>query len=227
MPLPLQQPSPTTPEVAPSTPAATPLPQSPTTARRTSQGRKEQRDELRSQLNRVEEKRLSIAQRLRNGENVGAVDRAGLEARLKELDGQIMNLYTQVAAADQAVASAAAVPGAAEPIRNDRPSDDLVAIPIVFTIFVLAPLAIAYARRIWKRPSPVAPAPSRELQDRLDQLAQAVESIAVETERIGEGQRFLTRVMTEQGRQLGPGPAQPIAVPVPRAEPVEQTSRGG
>jgi prefoldin subunit 5 len=181
---------------------------------------------LRSQLSRVEEKRLSIAQRLRDGEDVGAVDRAGLEARLKELDGQIMSLYTQVAKADQTVATAASVAGATEPLRTNGPSEEMLAIPIVFTIFVLAPIAIAYARRIWRRPAPVAPAPSRELQDRLDQLAQAVESIAVETERIGEGQRFLTRVMTEQGRQLGPGPAQPVAVPVLRAEPVEQPRRG-
>jgi hypothetical protein len=44
-------------------------------------------------------------------------------------------------------------------------------------------------------------------------MGQAVESIAIEVERIGEGQRFLTKVMSEQNRQLGAGAAQPIQVP--------------
>lgn len=34
--------------------------------------------------------------------------------------------------------------------------------------------------------------------DRLLRLEQAVESIAIETERIGEGQRYLTRVLSER-----------------------------
>jgi hypothetical protein len=93
-------------------------------------------------------------------------------------------------------------------------------IPIVFTIFVLAPIAIAYARRIWKRGATViAPVP-REVTDRLEAMGQAVESIAVEVERIGEGQRFLTRVMSDQGRQLGQGAAQPIPVAQPAAQAV-------
>ncbi|MFN7700551.1 MAG: hypothetical protein ACK5U8_21825 [Deltaproteobacteria bacterium] len=49
--------------------------------------------------------------------------------------------------------------------------------------------------------------------DRLEQMVQAVESIAIEVERIGEGQRFLTKVLSEQNRQLGAGAAQPIQVP--------------
>ncbi|MEO6526503.1 MAG: hypothetical protein ABIP93_07755 [Gemmatimonadaceae bacterium] len=41
--------------------------------------------------------------------------------------------------------------------------------------------------------------------DRLMRLEQAVESIAVEVERIGEGQRFLTKLQTErtEDRALG------------------------
>ena len=82
----------------------------PVTAQRTYDGLTAQRSELRSQLSRLEEKRLSIAQRLRDGdENVTGADRVGLEARLKELDGQIVTLYTRIAQADQAVAVAAAV----------------------------------------------------------------------------------------------------------------------
>jgi len=193
----------------------------PVTAQRTYDGLTAQRSELRSQLSRLEEKRLSIAQRLRDGdENVTGADRVGLEVRLKELDGQIVTLYTRIAQADQAVAVAAAVPGAVEPSRGDSGSNEWIVIPVVFIIFVMAPLALAYARRLWKRGAVVVPPVSREVETRLNAMTQAIESIAVETERIGEGQRFLTKVMAEQGRALGAGPAQPIPVPTPVADPL-------
>jgi hypothetical protein len=89
----------------------------------------------------------------------------------------------------------------------------VTAVSIVFTLFVLFPIAFAYSRRLWKKGATViAPVP-REVTDRLEQMGQAVESIAIEVERIGEGQRFLTKVMSEQNRQLGAGAAQPIQVP--------------
>jgi hypothetical protein len=46
-----------------------------------------------------------------------------------------------------------------------------------------------------------------------------VESIAVEVERIGEGQRFITRVLSEQGR-----PA--LAEPAPRGVEVRSRPNG-
>jgi hypothetical protein len=48
--------------------------------------------------------------------------------------------------------------------------------------------------------------------ERLSRLDQAVDSIAIEVERIGEGQRFVTRVMTENtaARAVGGGAAVPV-----------------
>jgi hypothetical protein len=44
----------------------------------------------------------------------------------------------------------------------------------------------------------------RELASRLTDLEQSLDAIAVEVERVGEGQRFMTRLFTEQGeRQQG------------------------
>lgn len=173
------------------------------------------RKELRSQLDRLEDQRGDLARELRSEEATSA-ERTGLEARLKETDARISSLEQQIAQADLGVAKAAAVPGAVverppEP-RNGPDPDALIAIPIVFTIFVLTPIAIAYARRIWRRGATVVAPIPREVTERLDAMGQAVESIAVEVERIGEGQRFLTRVMSDQGRQLGQGAAQPIPV---------------
>jgi len=179
-----------------------------------------QRSELRDQLERVQDQRNDIAGSLK-AEDITAPDREGLATRLKETDARILSLEQQIAQADLAVSKAAAVPGAVvpEPPPPPRtgPPEEVIAIPIVFTIFVLCPIAIAYARRLWKRGAAViAPVP-KEVTERLDQMGQAVESMAIEIERIGEGQRFLTRVMSDpNGRQLGAGGAQPI--PVPHAE---------
>jgi len=175
-----------------------------------------QRSELRDQLERVQGQRNDIANRLKN-EEITAPDREGLAARLKETDARISSLEGQIAQADLAVAKASAVPGAVveTPPPDTQKSDEMeamTAISICFTLFVLCPIAIAYARRLWKKGATViAPVP-REVTDRLEQMGQAVESIAIEVERIGEGQRFLTKVMGDQNRQLGAGAAQPISV---------------
>lgn len=69
----------------------------------------------------------------------------------------------------------------------------------VFTIFVLFPLAFAFARNLWKRGSraAAAPAPSGESRERMERLEQGVEAIAIEVERISEGQRFVTKLLSE------------------------------
>ena len=52
----------------------------------------------------------------------------------------------------------------------------------------------------------------KEITERLSRMEQAVEATAVEVERIGEGQRFLTRLFTEGegARAIGAGAAQPL-----------------
>ena len=176
-----------------------------------------QRSELRDQLETAQESRNQIASWLRNDE-ITAPDREGLAARLKETDARISQIEQQIAQADLAVAKASAVPGAVvePPPPDTRESDQMEAVTamsIVFTLFVLFPIAFAYSRRLWKKGATViAPVP-REVTERLEQMGQAVESIAIEVERIGEGQRFLTKVISEQNRQLGAGAAQPIQVP--------------
>lgn len=79
-------------------------------------------------------------------------------------------------------------------------------------IVLLLPLVLAFARRLWHRG---APRPSMDIDDspRLQRMEQAIESIAVEVERIGEAQRFTTKLLTERH----PDPAR---LPVPaRREP--------
>ena len=66
--------------------------------------------------------------------------------------------------------------------------------------------------RIWRRSTAVVTSFPRELAERLSRMEQAVEATAEEVERIGEGQRFLTRLFTEGegARAIGAGAAQPL-----------------
>jgi hypothetical protein len=188
-----------------------------------------QREELSNQLERLEEKRRDLTQELRRGPEGG--NREGVERRIAEIDQRISEIDKQIAAADLAVAKAAAIPGAVVE-RPDPPpqpdpdamSESIAIIGTVFTVFVLFPLAIASARRLWRRGALAVAELPKVLAERLTRLDQAVDTIAIEVERISEGQRFLTKVMTEGGgRTLGAGPAQPVevnareGVPVPRS----------
>jgi hypothetical protein len=66
----------------------------------------------------------------------------------------------------------------------------------------------------WRWGALASPAASPEFTDRLTHLEQSVDAVAVEVERIGEGQRFVTRLITEDGAPQvgGVGAAEPIAL---------------
>ena len=59
------------------------------------------------------------------------------------------------------------------------------------------PIARAFARRMDASPS--VPTLSRDLVVRLERMEQAIDSIAIEIERISEGQRFTTKLLSERG----------------------------
>ena len=176
------------------------------------------RNELRNQLDRAEERREDLAQALTQTPSSDAAARAGLEARLKDTDARIVSLDQQIAAAEQRVAEAAAVPGATfEPprpiINRTGPPEEAFVVGGLFIFFVMMPLAVGFARRLWKRAAVAVSAEMpAELTDRLNRLEQAVDAVAVELERVGEGQRYVTKVFSEQQRALGAGAAEPLEV---------------
>ena len=63
---------------------------------------------------------------------------------------------------------------------------------------VLTLVGVYWVRRIWRGARPEAPALTAGYSDRLTNLEQSIDAVAVEVERIGEGQRFMTRVLTEK-----------------------------
>ena len=50
-----------------------------------------------------------------------------------------------------------------------------------------------------RRPGAAIPALRGEFGDHLTQIEQSIDAVAIEVERIGEGQRFMTRLFTEKG----------------------------
>jgi hypothetical protein len=72
----------------------------------------------------------------------------------------------------------------------------IVAIVAGAAIAIFVPLARAMARR-WEREG-LTSAGTPDITARLERMEHAIESIAVEIERISEGQRFTTRLLSEQ-----------------------------
>jgi hypothetical protein len=63
--------------------------------------------------------------------------------------------------------------------------------------------SIKATNRIWGKSDSPSPRELNELHQRLEQLQQTVDSVAVEVERISEGQRFTTKLLA--GRQDAEG----------------------
>lgn len=154
------------------------------------------RSELLDQLQRAQNRRENIVSELPGSDGA---NRAGLEQRLTLLDQRIVQLEAEMAATEQAVANApTSVLADAGPYSSSSEPGAAVIIPALLTIFVAFPIAIAYARRIWKRAPAARGNPAESA--RLERIEQAVEAIAVEVERVSEGQRFVTKLMSDTSR---------------------------
>ena len=210
--------------VAPLTPGQVivQVPGGPASAAAIYEGLRAQRNELRSQLENLEDKRRDLSQRLEEP-MVGGADRKGLEQRITEVDQRISAIDKQIAENEAQVARAAGVPGAVvppKPIPRDGPPEEVFVLGGMFIVIVLLPLSIAMARRIWRRGVATITKLPAELTERLTRLEQGMDAIAVEVERIGEGQRYMSRLFAEDGsmRAIGAGAAEPVEVKAREAE---------
>ena len=73
---------------------------------------------------------------------------------------------------------------------------------------VLFPIARALGKKI-EGSDDARPAMPADMTHRLERIERAVEAVAVEVERISEGQRFVTQVMSDRNNKLpslGAGP---------------------
>ena len=184
------------------------------------------RSELSDQLENAASRRRQLAEQLRRADGV---NKAGLESRIAVLDQRIVRLESELDQTGQVLSS----PDAARLIAETRPpmgftppvrfnNVDPEPILISFTLFVLAPISIAISRLIWKRASRVgaaAPVIHADSGDRLERIEQAMDAIAIEVERVSEGQRFVTRLLSERasGALAPQQAAEPVRVPAGEA----------
>lgn len=158
------------------------------------------RTELSNQLQSAVSRRERLVEELHGTD--GQV-RAGLEQRLKVLDDRIAQLESDIATTGRQLTDASILPVSTVQVRPERfvdrvDPDAIAAAGILLTLAFAAPLAIAWARMLWRRSSR-APQPMSDAQssERLERIEQAVDAIAIEVERISESQRFQTKLLAE------------------------------
>jgi hypothetical protein len=163
-------------------------------------------NDLREELQDAASRRRTTSEQLRSSDNRAA---PGLEQRMAVLDARIVRIEKDISTAGEQLRNATpqALVEARENMPDpaviaDRISNDIVPIVAIISVFFLAPFAITISRFIWKRSTP-RPRPAlvdQATQQRLEQLQQSVDTIAIEVERISEGQRFVTRLLSEKDR---------------------------
>jgi hypothetical protein len=134
-------------------------------------------------------------------------DKAGLEQRMGVLDARIARLEGEIDENGRLLSSAPAAYIAEQrdampdfgPNIQSRVVENLTPVLVVFTLFVLAPIAFSISRLFWKRATMLRsqPALSADSAQRLERMEQAMDAIAIEIERVSEGQRFVTRLLAE------------------------------
>jgi hypothetical protein len=221
-PLPPLPPFPAPPGGAPAIAEVQAPPARPLTAREV-QAIRERREELSNQLQSAEGRRNRLSQRLDGAEGA---NRAGIEQRIKLLDERILQLEADIASTGRLLTSVPTEtfsltqpPPEFGPFVPGGPAGPAPMFGAFAAGLIVATVLGFIRRRLWRRPAPVvtpAGLPAESGQ-RFDRLEQAVDAIAIEVERISEGQRYVTRVLTEAqpAPALGAGEraAEPLRVP--------------
>lgn len=182
------------------------------------------RSELQAQLEALTDRREEVADQLQGAES-GA--RPGLMARLQILDERITRLEQDVLQTDDAIAAGVSTGLVMPPIEQTgslleepqefpRFSEDATRIMMAEALaFVL--LGIVLYQLGWRRAKRKFAGAAPNDSGRMDQLQNAVDAIAVEIERISEGQRYVTKRLNE-----GTAGAEPISVGQEEAIPVRR-----
>jgi hypothetical protein len=160
---------------------------------------KARREELSSQLQSVDSRRSKLISQLKQTSDPTAIK--GLESRLSLLDARQLQLESDIQQTGQHLTSPAAglLASTAAPVFGGLGQRDVMTLSVLSILFIFFPLAFGAARAMWKRSSRPAPAPAvfTETAQRLERLEASVDAIAIEIERISEGQRFVTKLLSE------------------------------
>lgn len=170
-----------------------------------------QRDELTNHLSALRSERQSVlAQFEELPSNHPA--RKTLDNRMIELDDRAQAVEVVLSGVTTQLANTQSMPGVPitgepfPPFEFEGPppiSDQHVVLGLAFMLVTLLPLSFAFARRIWKKSTTTVQAIPGDLLERMARIEAGVETTALEVERIGEGQRFLTKLMSDHMNAIG------------------------
>jgi hypothetical protein len=170
--------------------------------------------QLRQMLQELRSQRADYASRYSNlgdsYENASGANKAAMGDRLTTVGGIIVRYENEMARVGGAIVARGGGTTAEPPPGipgNYMSEDDAAGMAFGFSFATLV-LTLFFMRRYFRRKYAGAPALGRQQQpnliasnERLERNEQAVDSIAIEVERVSENQRFMTRLMTET--QLG------------------------
>jgi hypothetical protein len=156
------------------------------------------RSQLTEELDDVTDRRNDLVEQLRTVPNAAE---PGITAQLKVLNDRVVQLETDLAATGRQLSSASPdlVPIAEESSGEDVNGsfDDGVGAGVAGSVVVMSALLFY----MWRRWRPRGAGRSARLRDdtspRLARLEQGMDAIAIEIERISEGQRFVTKLLSE------------------------------
>jgi hypothetical protein len=158
------------------------------------------RDELAKQLKSVDGRRSKLLSELRNTGDPTATK--GLQDRLALLDARQLQVESDLQQTGQALSSVSAglIASTSDPsMPFGLNSGQTMTLSVLSIIFVLFPLAVGVGRAIFRRSNKPAIPPQvlTETAQRLERLESSVDAIAIEIERISEGQRFVTKLLSD------------------------------
>ena len=162
---------------------------------------KSQRAELSNQLTSASGRRRSLSEELSSAP--AGPSRTGLEQRIEVLDKRMVQLESDIASTGQQLSAAplSAIAGSQDFGGGSDIPRNVMQMSGMFIVFVLFPIVITVSRLIWKKTTgsnaPQQQQLSGETAQRLERLEHGVDAIAIEMERVSEGQRFVTRLLSE------------------------------
>lgn len=166
----------------------------------------DRRNELSNQLSSATGRRNDLSRQLRSA-RVGP-DQTGIETRISQLDARLGSIEAEMADVGHALSAApSGLKQTTTSTGSQRPfgqpnNNQVTAISIVGIIFVGLPLAIGVMRLAFRRAAHLpAPQVPKEVVDRLERMEQGIDAMAIELERVGEGQRFVTQLMSDRAKR--------------------------
>jgi hypothetical protein len=115
---------------------------------------------------------------------------------MARIEGEMARVQAQIAA-KQAITSSGSVPPLGGPFNGVDP-EMVTGMAFILALALVIPLSIGLTRRFVRGGARSVGPGIAEIAPRLDRLEQAVDSIAIEVERISEGQRFVTKILADQ-----------------------------